>query len=71
MTEVFRLRVANGSEWIMDPPVDPYGDGFRRATVQVRADGRETSRQCFRRTACHLAWQRSNLPFRGQKAVRR
>jgi hypothetical protein len=40
MAEPFRLHAADGCEWIIDPPVDPYGDGYvRKAGVEVRADG--------------------------------
>jgi len=40
MTEPFRLQAADGCEWIIDPPVDPYGDGsICKAGVEVRADG--------------------------------
>jgi hypothetical protein len=40
MAEPFRWHTAEGYEWIMHPPVDPYGDGYvRRADVEVRADG--------------------------------
>ena len=40
MAEPFRLRTSDGCEWIMHPPVDPYGDGYvRTADVEIRADG--------------------------------
>jgi hypothetical protein len=40
MAELFQLRTSDGCEWIMHPPVDPYGDGYvRTADVEIRADG--------------------------------
>lgn len=40
VAEPFQLRASNGCEWIMHPPIDPYGDGYvRTADVEIRADG--------------------------------
>ncbi len=40
MAEPFRLHCADDSEWRIDLPIDPYGDGYvRRAGVEIRADG--------------------------------
>jgi hypothetical protein len=40
MAEPFSLHTADGYEWVMYPPVDPYGDGYVRiADVEIRADG--------------------------------
>ena len=40
VTEPFRWQTAEGYQWIMHPPVDPYGEGYvRKADVEIRADG--------------------------------
>jgi hypothetical protein len=49
MAEPFTLDLPDGRPygdgrvmWIIDPPVDPYGDGYvRTARVEIRADGLE------------------------------
>ena len=39
-SDAFRLCTADGCEWVMYPPVDPFGDGYAyRAKVEVRAEG--------------------------------
>jgi Family of unknown function (DUF6228) len=36
------LGLLDGPKWIIDPPVDPYGDGnVCKARVELRADGLE------------------------------
>jgi hypothetical protein len=36
----FTLEIPDGPTWIIDPPVDPYGDGYtHKARVEIRADG--------------------------------
>jgi hypothetical protein len=40
MAEPFQLRTSDGCEWIMHPPVGPYGDGYVcAADVEIRAHG--------------------------------
>jgi hypothetical protein len=40
MAEAFRLHAADGCEWVVGPPVDPYGDGHvYSADVEIHADG--------------------------------
>jgi Family of unknown function (DUF6228) len=40
MAEPFTLELPHGLKWVIDPPVDPYGDGYiRTARVEIRADG--------------------------------
>jgi hypothetical protein len=40
MAEPFVLELSDGLTWIVEPPTDPYGDGYvRKAHVELRADG--------------------------------
>ena len=40
MAEPFVLDSPDGLRWAIDPPVDPYGDGYvHTAHVELRADG--------------------------------
>jgi hypothetical protein len=42
MTEPFTLELPDGLKWIIEPPIDPYGDGHVRTTqVEIRANGLE------------------------------
>jgi hypothetical protein len=38
--DAFRVCTADGCEWVMYPPADPFGDGYvYRAKVEVSAEG--------------------------------
>jgi hypothetical protein len=40
VVQPFTLELPDGVAWVIDPPVDPYGDGYVcRARVEIRADG--------------------------------
>jgi hypothetical protein len=40
VTQPFTLEVLDGPTWVIDPPVDPFGDGYiHQARVEIRADG--------------------------------
>lgn len=42
MSESFVLELPGGLRWVIEPPADPYGDGYvRTAVVGIRADGLE------------------------------
>jgi hypothetical protein len=40
VAQPFTLKAPDGPAWVIDPPVDPYGDGYtHQARVEIRADG--------------------------------
>jgi hypothetical protein len=40
VAQPFTLELPGGLKWIIDRPVDPYGDGYvRTARVEIRANG--------------------------------
>jgi hypothetical protein len=40
VAQPFTLEVPDGPTGVIDPPFDPYGDGYvRKARVEIRADG--------------------------------
>ena len=42
VSESFALELPGGLKWVIEPPVDPYGDGYvRTARVSVQASGLE------------------------------